>query len=491
MRVHAHRAARLPQLRARRRWSWPTGLTVVAGPTAPARRTCSRRSTSAAPRARRAPRTSASWCAAAARAWRGWCSTSAATTASTASRSGFQPGEAKHLRVDGSPVDSLSAVEARPLVSVFLPERLELVKGAPAPRRAHLDQVVAALWPAPRRDARARTRARWRSATPCVARDPRRARPGPAALDAWDAELARHGIRLMEDRAEAVDGLRPPFAELAARLGLPGRGRAPLPAALAARRRRRARGRAGRAPRGRPGARLHGPRPAPRRAPAAARRRCRCAPTARRASSGPRCSRCCSPSATLLAERRARPPLMLLDDVMSELDAERRELLAELLRAGGQAVITRPSPSTCPAPRWPAAAWSAWRTGRSRLGAGGGGVRRAARPRPLGRRARGRRRPARPPATAARARRRRVWREVAGAGARGRRGARARERDGVLTVALRHRRRSGPQELELLGARPAAAPSRTRRRLGGASRASAQELPARLVVGFGAALTPR
>ena len=31
---------------------------------------------------------------------------------------------------------------------------------------------------------------------------------------------------------------------------------------------------------------------------------------------------------------------MLLDDVMSELDADRRELLAELLRAGGQALIT-------------------------------------------------------------------------------------------------------------------------------------------------------
>ena len=31
---------------------------------------------------------------------------------------------------------------------------------------------------------------------------------------------------------------------------------------------------------------------------------------------------------------------MLLDDVMSELDADRRELLAELLRAGGQALVT-------------------------------------------------------------------------------------------------------------------------------------------------------
>ncbi len=76
---------------------------------------------------------------------------------------GFQPGEAKHLRVDGSPVDSLSAVAARPLASVFLPERLELVKGAPAARRAHLDQVVAALWPS-RAETRTRLLARARAA---------------------------------------------------------------------------------------------------------------------------------------------------------------------------------------------------------------------------------------------------------------------------------------------------------------------------------------
>jgi DNA replication and repair protein RecF len=31
---------------------------------------------------------------------------------------------------------------------------------------------------------------------------------------------------------------------------------------------------------------------------------------------------------------------MLLDDVMSELDGTRRERLAELLRAGGQALVT-------------------------------------------------------------------------------------------------------------------------------------------------------
>ena len=50
----------------------------------------------------------------------------------------------------------------------------------------------------------------------------------------------------------------------------------------------------------------------------------------------------------LLSERRARLPLMLLDDVMSELDSERRELLAELLRSGGQAVVTTTEPEHVP-----------------------------------------------------------------------------------------------------------------------------------------------
>src|SRR3954454_21008263 len=61
---------------------------------------------------------------------------------------GFKPGEPKRLHVDGAPVERLTDAATRPLVSVFLPDRLELVVGAPALRRAHLDQVIAALWPA-------------------------------------------------------------------------------------------------------------------------------------------------------------------------------------------------------------------------------------------------------------------------------------------------------------------------------------------------------
>jgi DNA replication and repair protein RecF len=258
---------------------------------------------------------------------------------------GFQPGEAKHLRVDDSPVDRLAAVEARPLVSVFLPERLELVKGAPAERRAHLDQFVAALWPG-----RAETRSAYSRAlaqrNALVARI-RAGGAGPAALDAWDLELARHGVRLMADRAEAVDGLRPLFAGLAEQLGLPGdaelryrpRSDASDEEGLAAELAER------RAADLERGFTAHGPH--------RDELQLLLGGVALRAygSQGQQRAALLAllfAERALLAERRARPPLMLLDDVMSELDAERRELLADLLRAGGQAVITTTEPDHVP-----------------------------------------------------------------------------------------------------------------------------------------------
>ena len=50
---------------------------------------------------------------------------------------------------------------------------------------------------------------------------------------------------------------------------------------------------------------------------------------------------------------------MLLDDVMSELDADRRMLLAELVRDGGQAVITATEPEHVPGAATRARSW--WR----------------------------------------------------------------------------------------------------------------------------------
>ncbi len=51
----------------------------------------------------------------------------------------------------------------------------------------------------------------------------------------------------------------------------------------------------------------------------------------------------------LLAARRVTP-LLLLDDVMSELDPDRRELLVQRLGTGGQALITAADEESLPAP---------------------------------------------------------------------------------------------------------------------------------------------
>ena len=53
----------------------------------------------------------------------------------------------RHL-LDGSPADPATLARNRPPVAVFAPDRLTLIKGPPAERRAHLDGFVAARWPA-------------------------------------------------------------------------------------------------------------------------------------------------------------------------------------------------------------------------------------------------------------------------------------------------------------------------------------------------------
>jgi DNA replication and repair protein RecF len=250
---------------------------------------------------------------------------------------GFQPGEAKRLRVDGAPVERLTDSDARPLVAVFLPDRLELILGAPALRRAHVDQVVAALWPA-----RAATRREYSSALAqrnALISAIRAGRASRASLPAWDAALARHGVALMRDRAEVVDRLGGRFAAHADALGLEGG------AALAYRPRSRA-GDAdelaaelaertdGDLERGFTG---HGPH----RDDLSLRRAGR-----ELRSYGSRGQVRLGLLALLLAEReelaseRGAAPLLLLDDVMSELDAARRGRLVDVLRAGGQSVIT-------------------------------------------------------------------------------------------------------------------------------------------------------
>ena len=250
---------------------------------------------------------------------------------------GFQPGEPKRLRADGAPVERLTESSARPLVAVFLPDRLELVLGAPALRRAHVDQVVAALWPG-----RAGTRREYSAALAqrnALIAAVRTGRAGRDSLPAWDAALARHGVQLMSDRAEVVDRLRDRFAAHAGALGLEGeaelayrpRSRAQSAEALAAELAERTdsdleRGFTG-----------HGPH----RDELALRREGR-----ELRAYGSRGQVRLGLLALLLAERdelaaeRGASPLLLLDDVMSELDAPRRTRLVDVLRAGGQTIVT-------------------------------------------------------------------------------------------------------------------------------------------------------
>jgi DNA replication and repair protein RecF len=251
---------------------------------------------------------------------------------------GFEPGQPKRMKVDGAPVERMLDSPVRPLVSVFLPDRLELIKGAPALRRAHLDQFVGALWPA-----RVTTRRAYAQALAQRNALIGRIRAGHGSrgsLSTWDAQLARYGIELMSDRARAVQALVEPFARHASELGLDGdpiveyrpRSKATSHRELAAELAERVESDVERGFTG------HGPH-RDDLATLRVKRELR--------AYGSQGQQRLALLALLLAEReaiasaRTAPPIMLLDDVMSELDRERRTALVDLLRStGGQSVIT-------------------------------------------------------------------------------------------------------------------------------------------------------
>jgi len=242
----------------------------------------------------------------------------------------------KRMRADGAPVERLLDVDCRPLLSVFLPDRLELIKGTPAPRRAHLDALIAALWPL--RTATRRAYSRALAQRNALLASIRAGRASHETLGSWDRELAVHAVALREDRASAVARIAEPFAARAEALGLEGgasieyrpRSRAATPEEFVAELRERLPGELER------GFGSHGPH----RDELLFSREHR-----ELRSYGSQGEQRLALLALLLAERavlaqeRRHTPLMLLDDVMSELDSERRELLSGELRSGGQSVI--------------------------------------------------------------------------------------------------------------------------------------------------------
>jgi DNA replication and repair protein RecF len=259
---------------------------------------------------------------------------------------GFAPGAPKRMSVDGVAIERLLDSPARPLVSVFLPDRLDLIKGVPSGRRAHLDQFVAAIWPARvvARRAYAQTLAQRNALLGRI----RAGLSSRGSLATWDERLAEAGLHLMADRREAVTSLSPAYAEIANDLGLDGEvevGYAPRSKAHALEEfveelEARAATDLDR------GFTSHGPH----------RDDLRLTHNGRElrtyGSQGQQRLALLSlllDERRVLTDRRDAAPLLLLDDVMSELDSQRRAALVDVVCASpGQAVITTTDPEHVP-----------------------------------------------------------------------------------------------------------------------------------------------
>ncbi len=249
----------------------------------------------------------------------------------------------RHL-LDGNPADPVTLARHRPPVAVFAPDRLSLVKGPPSERRAHLDAFAAA-----RRPARAELRKRFGQAL--AQRNALLARVGAGHggrpdLDVWDSGMAEAAAALVASRAEAVAELSGPFAAAAAELGLEGEANLEY------------------APRGFESAEEIRAELAQRREQDIRLGRSSWGPhldELKLSTEGQSLRRYGSQGqqraallALLFAERqvlletRRVTPLLILDDVMSELDPDRRELLVGRLADGGQALITAADEESLP-----------------------------------------------------------------------------------------------------------------------------------------------
>jgi DNA replication and repair protein RecF len=240
----------------------------------------------------------------------------------------------RHL-LDGEAVAPETIARHRPHLVVFSPDRLVLVKGPPAERRAHLDRFIAARWP---------TRSGLRQGYGRVVAQRnaliRRVAAGLAPvreLDAWDAALVAAARPLIEARAEAARELAPRFGEAAAELGLEAAELAYAPRTESDPDRLRtalAQGRDSDLRSARTSVGPHLDELDLRLAGRSLRRY------------GSQGEQRAALLALLFSERESLiatgspAPLMLLDDVMSELDPAHRERLAARLGAPGQTLLS-------------------------------------------------------------------------------------------------------------------------------------------------------
>ena len=231
----------------------------------------------------------------------------------------------KRAEVNGVRLSAAEQLRSETATLVFTPDRLAIVKGGPAARRAYFDRAFARIHPA-------RAVLPTDYAAALAQRNAALKRGDRAAIAPWTAQLGALGTALVESRIETLALLEPAFARVAGKLGLESarlgyEGESPTPAALEARLERDLeRGSTGLGPHvhdvsiaaGGRDLRSFGSQGEQRMAVLAL----------------------LLAEAALLEERREEPPLLLLDDVLSELDPDRRCVLVEQVQGRGQTLIT-------------------------------------------------------------------------------------------------------------------------------------------------------
>jgi DNA replication and repair protein RecF len=241
----------------------------------------------------------------------------------------------RRIELDGVEADG-RALRERWAVITFIPDVLDLVKRGPAVRRVAMDRAIEVAWPRfAEHERRYRQAMEQRNA---VLRRIRRREGTPDELDPWDAQLADAGAMIVEARDRLIDRLMPLFVERVPDLG------ASQTASLVYR------------------PAVFGDTDALRNALEESRQRDIDRQTTgsgphlddlevtlagrdarRSASQGEQRTLVLAfllAQAALVAETRNEQPLLLLDDVLSELDRDRRARLVRLARAHGQTLLT-------------------------------------------------------------------------------------------------------------------------------------------------------
>ena len=250
----------------------------------------------------------------------------------------LEPGRGKRARFNGASLRAAELLRQELAALVFTPDRLAIVKAAPAVRRAYFDRALGRLFPA-----RASLPVEYAGAVGQRNAALRRVGQGFSSrdvLEPWTTRVIELGTELYAARRQVLEALAGAFARLTRSFGLD-EGRLAYDGVLPSRdeldartARDLERGTTSAGPHlddvvvlaGERDLRTYGSQGEQRLAVLSL----------------------LLAEAEVITDRRAAPPLLLFDDVLSELDLERRRKLVELLPGGGQTLITSTSASALP-----------------------------------------------------------------------------------------------------------------------------------------------